>query len=343
MVSIMWERAVVRDESFKNMRKIPIIICIDVEPKEREIDSAIAKDWEGVEETFKFFSDLRPRLEVATGAPVNFSWFFRMDPQIEHTYGLSWWVINRYGEAIKQLELAGDELGLHTHAYRWDGELHKWIVDHGDQKWIDRCLHMSFEAYQSAFGRPCLSFRFGDHWMNNETMGLLESLGVKFDLTVEPGKKATPALYIEELHTGSLPDYMTTPRWPYRPSRQDFRKHSHTQGRGLWLIPLSTGREVGRFAGLKRVAMTLGIDLQRRYDTLPLDLSVVNGPLFRSMMNSSLSGWSKSYLAPVVRTDACIDSTCRANMEQNLNFILSHPLVNRFKFVRPAEAIKLLT
>ncbi len=324
------------------MRKIPVIICIDVEPDEREIDSAIAKDWQGFEETFKFFSNLRAPLEEATGAPVSFSWFFRMDPQIEHTYGLSWWVVRRYGEAIRQLELAGDELGLHTHAWRWDGGLHKWIVDHGDQKWINHCLHTSFEAYRSAFGRLCLSFRFGDHWMNNETMGLLESLGVKFDLTVEPGRKARPSAGLGELHTGSLPDYMATPRWPYRPSRQDFRKHSDTQGRGLWVIPLSTGRGVGRFAAVERAAKALGINLQRFLETGQLNLCF-DGPQFRVMMNSLLDVRRKSYLAPVVRTDAGIYSTSRANMEQNVNLILLHPLVNRFKFVRPAEAIELLT
>jgi len=322
------------------MRNIPVMICVDVEPREREID--IAKDWEGVEETFKFFSNLRPRLEVATGASVNFSWFFRMDPQIAHAYGLPSWVISRYGEAIKLLELAGDELGLHTHAFRWDGGRYKWVIDHGDQEWINHCLHTSFEAYQSAFGRPCLSFRFGDHWMNNETMGLLESLGVKFDLTIEPGMKARPALFPKELHTGSLPDYMTTPRLPYRPCRWDFRKQSGAWGRELWVVPVSTGREVGRFAGLKRAAMALGIDLQSRHESYQLNLSV-NGPLFRGMMNSLLSVWNQSYLAPVVRTDVGSDSRARANMEQNLNFMLSHPLVSRFRFVRPAEAIKLLT
>lgn len=322
------------------MRRIPVIICIDVEPDEREIDGAIAKDWEGFEGTVKFFSDLRPRLEEATGAPVSFSWFFRMDPQVEHTYGLSWWVVKRYGEVIKQLELAGDELGLHTHAWRWDGALHKWIIDHGDQKWVNHCLHTSFEAYRSAFGRPCLSFRFGDRWMNNETMGFLESLGVKFDLTVEPGRKAMPVL--QELHTGSLPDYMVTPRWPYRPSRKDFRKHSRMQGRGLWAIPLSTGRYVeGRPARLKRAAMALGIDLQRGCETEQLNLSM-DGPLFHAIMNNLLTVWRKRYLAPVVRTDAGIRSTPRANMEQNVKFLLSHPLVNRFKCVRPAEAIELI-
>lgn len=196
------------------MRKIPVIICLDVEPDEREIDSADSKDWEGFEESLKYFSDLRPRLEGATGARASFSWFIRMDPQIEHTYGLSCWAVRRYGEAIEQLRRDGDEIGLHAHAWRWDAGLLKWVIDHGDQEWVAHCIRTSFEAYRGAFGRRCLSFRFGDRWMNNETMALLESLGVKFDLTAEPGKTARPTLHRRELHTGSLPDYVDTPRWP---------------------------------------------------------------------------------------------------------------------------------
>jgi len=317
-------------------------MCIDVEPDEREINSAIPEDWRGFEGTFKFFSDIRPRLEEATESPVSFSWFFRMDPQIEHTYGLSWWVAKRYGEAIKQLELAGDEIGLHTHAWRWDGVLQKWIVDHGNQKWIEHCLHTSSEAYRCAFGRLCHSFRFGDQWMNNETMGLLEALGVKFDLTIEPGREASPALFLEELHTGSLPDYTATPRWPYRPSREDFRKDGHTQGRGVWVIPLSTIGSVGRFDWLRRATKFVGVDLQSHHVVNQLNL-VSGVPLFRVMMNNLLDVGMKPYLTPVVRSHAGIHSTTRAIMEQNLTSILSHPMVNHFKFVKPAEAIGLLT
>src|SRR2546425_4997123 len=102
------------------MEKIPIIICIDVEPDEREIDSTAAIDWAGFERVFEFFSVFRSRLEKETQAPAHFSWFMRMDPQIEHTYGLSWWVAERYREAIAQLERAGDEIGLHTHGWRWN-------------------------------------------------------------------------------------------------------------------------------------------------------------------------------------------------------------------------------
>ena len=322
------------------MSEIPIIMCLDVEPDEREIESAVPKDWEGFAETLKYFSNLRPLLEGATGARVSFSWFLRMDPQIEHTYGLAWWVVERYGEAIERLEQAGDEIGLHTHAWRPDACTNRWVIDHGDQKWINHCIRMSFEAYHSALGRQCLSFRFGDRWMNNETMALLESLGVKFDLTVEPGKKARRTLHRRESHTGSLPDYMATPRWPYIPSRQDFRKHSPEQGRGLWAIPLSTQQVLGRFPGLKRAAMAFGI-FQRRYEACQLNLCL-DGPLFQFMVNRLLDRPAKSYLAPVARTEIGICPIARANLERNVNFLLSHPLVNHFRFVRPAEAIKLL-
>ena len=317
-------------------------MCVDVEPEAREIDSAAAKDWEGFEEVAQCFNDFRTRLEKSTGAPVSFSWFMRMDAQIERVYGLSWWVAQRYAKTIAQLGRSGDELGLHLHAWRWNTDLERWVIDHGDQKWIDRCVRMAFEAYQIAFGRPCVSFRFGDRWMNDETMALLEALGLKFDLTVEPGTKAKPALVLEELHTGSLPDYTDTPRRPYRPSRPDFRKHGHERGRGLWIIPLSTDRTVGRFGSLKRAALKFGVDLEKRQETSQLNLGF-GGKQFRELMDSLLYLRRESHLAPVLRTDVGAHPALRRNMEENMEFILSHPLVNRFKFVRPAGAIELLT
>lgn len=322
------------------MREIPVIICLDVEPDEREIDGAVSKDWEGFEESLKYFSGLRPRLEGATGARASFSWFFRMDPQIEHVYGLSWWVVRRYGEAIEQLELAGDEIGLHAHAWRWDAGMLRWVVDHGDQGWVNHCLHTSFEAYRSAFGRRCLSFRFGDRWMNDETMAVLESLGVKFDLTVEPGMRARRGIRPRELNTGSLPDYTAAPRWPYRPSRRDFREHSPARGRGLWVVPLSTEKVPGRLAGLKRAAMAFGI-FRGRYEACQLNLCL-DGPVFQAIVSRLLDRPGKSYLTPVARTDIGVCPVARTNMERNVNFLLSHPLVKHFRFVRPAEAIKLL-
>lgn len=143
----------------------------------------------------------------------------------------------------------------------------------------------------------------------------------------------------KEVYTGMLPDYSTTPSRPYKPSRQDFRKDSHSQERELWVIPLSTDKAVGRFVRLKRAAKALGIDL---YEADQLNLGHDRSQ-FRAMMNSLLDVRMKSYLAPAIKTDALIYSPARAHLERNVDFILSHPLVNRFQFVRPAEAIELLT
>src|SRR5215831_2866586 len=202
------------------MERIPVILCIDVEPDDRAIKHGESTDWKGFEETLRFFADLRTRLAEGTGAPVRFTWFFRMDPQIGHVYGDPGWVAQRYGDAIKELDAAGDDLGLHTHAWRWDATRNRWITDHGNQNWIKHCIETSFQAFQTAFGRRCLSFRFGDHWMNTETIDLLESLGVEFEMTAEPGRKAAPGLMPKELYTGMLPDYSTTPTSPFKPSRQ---------------------------------------------------------------------------------------------------------------------------
>jgi hypothetical protein len=321
------------------MNKIPVVFCIDVEPDEREIERDGTKKWKGFEATFKALQDFRPRLEAATGSPVNFSWFFRMDPQIEFVYGSSGWVAREYAEALRKLEETGDEFGLHTHAWRWDEKMGRWIIDHGDPQWVRHCLNMSFSAFQSAFGRSCLSFRFGDRWMNNETLDYLESLGVKYELTVEPGMKPRPALKDCEAFTGSLPDYRKAPARPYRPALLDFTKDSR-EGRNIWMIPLSTSREAGRFAGLKRAMMALGIDLQKRHDKIALNLSCAPR-LFREIWDRSVQDRRLSYLAPILRTDAPV--TAKKTFESNLNHVLSHPMTRRLQFMRPAEIIEILS
>jgi hypothetical protein len=231
---------------------------------------------------------------------------------------------------------------LHTHAWRWNERSNKWIVDHGDQSWINHCLHMSFDAYRKALGRHCLSFRFGDRWMSNDTMDTLDSLGVKFDLTIEPGRSGEPV--ISEAHTGTLPDYTATPTWPYRPARGNFRRPGRITKRDLWAIPLSTGRSwpPGPFGRVTRAARAIGIDFQRTVEAMPLYFCL-DCARFKSITDNLLAVWRKRYLAPVVRSDAGIDLRRRPNMQRNAEFLLSHPLITRFRFVKPGEAVELLT
>jgi len=205
----------------------------------RAIDPNVPKDWLGFEKTFEFFQELRPRLEDATGSRVNFSWFLRMDPMIARTYGSPAWAITRYRNLFEKLEPAGDEFGLHTHAWRWDDASCQWIADMGDQNWVEHCVRMGFEAFEESLNRPCFSFRFGEHWMNNATLDLVEKLGARIDLTAEPGVKTVS---FPERFTGSGPDFSLIPRQPYRASMSSFIRRGRWRQRRLWMVPMSTGK-----------------------------------------------------------------------------------------------------
>lgn len=325
----------------KDSKPIPVIVCHDVEPVYRQVRPEGGGDWEGVTETVEFFEALRGRVAETTGAPAHFNWFLRMDPQVERAYGSAGWAAERYGETLARLERAGDELGLHTHAWRWDEGLGRWVTDHGSRQWVEHCVRMSFEAYRKAFGRACVSFRFGDHWMNDEMMDLLESLGVRFELTVEPGRIPRP-YPSDKSPDGTLPDYASVPRRPYRPSRRDFKTHSPDGGRDLWVIPVSTGKEPGRFKLVKSAAKALGVDLRKGNDTVPLNLEL-NAPLFRALTESWLEVAEEKYLVLILRSNAYLPAYARTHVEANLDYILTHPLAGSFRFTTPAEALALLT
>src|SRR5215204_4013363 len=100
------------------MTVTPVLICIDVEPDARDVDVDARPDWEGFEESFRLFDELRPRAEDAVGVPARFNWFLRMDPQVALAYGSAGWAAERYGVRLERLRGAGDEIGLHTHEWR---------------------------------------------------------------------------------------------------------------------------------------------------------------------------------------------------------------------------------
>jgi hypothetical protein len=67
--------------------RILVIMVIDIEPDGFFIDRGRPVPWVGYENTYKFFRQLRAILAAKTGAPVHYSWVFRMDPQVDETYG----------------------------------------------------------------------------------------------------------------------------------------------------------------------------------------------------------------------------------------------------------------
>jgi hypothetical protein len=177
-----------------------------------------------------------------------------MDPQISETYGSADWAVSRYPDVFDQILLAHDELGLHPHVWRLDRESREWYVDFAEQSWVEECVTQCFDQFTKVFSRTCRSFRFGDRWLNERTVGLIERLGAQFDLTIEPGRKRER---LRERFTGSLPDYSSAHRSPYQPSTANYLEPGNgVSSRSLWEIPVSTVDPQRAFRGLQAPAKT---------------------------------------------------------------------------------------
>lgn len=218
-------------------RTIPVLLCIDVEPDARLVDPHEQVDWLGFENAFALTERLRPLMASATGRQARLAWFVRLDPQIAHVYGYAGWAADRYRDLFDSLLAAGDEFGIHLHPWQWDGASSGWIQNFADQSWVTYCVESAFATFEQAFGTPCRAFRFGDRWMNDETMALIERLGATSDSTIEPGRVGTET---PDTYLGTFPDYRDVPSYAYRPSRQDFRSSSPEPVLNLMVIPVNS-------------------------------------------------------------------------------------------------------
>lgn len=321
------------------MNPVATIFRIDVEPDGFFIDRWKQTPWKGFEGTVDFIDDARLRIAAATGAPAHFTWLFRMDPQIAEVYGRPDWAVTHYPSWPRQFVEDGDEIGLHTHAYRWIAERKRWSLDHANQVWVDHCVRISFDAFRRSFGRDCLSFSFGDRWMNNQTFELIASLGVRYELTVEPGAEERPSYHMNELFTGTLPAYANVPRYPYRPSRRDFRVAGPERTSGPWIIPMSTGYLP---RGLIRTFYYAVRDREIRKGEYCTLNPMLDHRAFSTLVHRALAEGRQPFLSLVTRTDAFAEPGSLRNIRRNLDWLLRRPDIGRFRFVTPAEALTLL-
>jgi len=320
-------------------QQIPIIFRIDIEPDELFIDRSQRLPWKGYEGAVAFFRSIRAQMAAATKSPVRLCWFFRMDPQIAETYGSPEWAVTEYPSYVRFFEAHGDEIGLHTHPYRWVSEHDRWCLDHANQEWVDHCVRMSFASYRRIFGRDCLSFSFGDRWMNDATLTLLESLGARFEFTVEPGYEERPSHHMHELYTGFLPAYTTVPRSPYRPSRFDFRRADLSNESQIWMIPMTTG--YFPHGVVRLLYYTLRGTRVRKSEFRTLN-PIHNWKTFQTIIHQALDGFERPYLSMVVRADVFAKPYLLKNVRANLDWFLRRPDIERFVFATPAEALGIL-
>jgi hypothetical protein len=322
--------------------KIPVILAVDVEPDPFLTRRDAPEPWLGYEALHPYLAALRERFEAATGSPVHYAWFFRMDPQVAETYGSPTWAADRYADLVKDSLDRGDELGTHVHGYRWIEARNAWLEDLANQDWMDRCLEMALDAHRRAFGQPCSSLRFGNFWLDTASVNLAEKLGIRYDLTVEPGR---PPLKWDGkgASTGDLPNVYRVPRRPYEPALDDFRKEAAPGSRSLRIIPLTSGWvKLGLRAGarLRRLARN---GWEHRLQDTPLSMwrhwPAPDG--FDRMLDRAIAAQPRPYLAFAIRSSSGVDDSFD-RVNACLQALLAHPERERFAFATPAEALALL-
>jgi len=280
--------------------EVPVVLCVDVEPDLRVVDRDDQRPWRGFERFAERVPALRERVAAIAGAPPVITWFLRMDPQVAETWGWATWVAETYGDALTELVASGDELGLHTHTWRWNDGAGTWIADFEDRDWAEHCLTMGLDAFESAFGRPPLAHRGGDRFLSGPMLSRLGEAGVKIDLTIEPGWPPGPPSG-DGLSTGTLPDYRRVPLRPYRSNPARFPAPDG-DGEGPLLVPLFSPPALRR-----RHRLPLPPDSHHFVSRLALEMLRETPPV----------------LALVLRSDAALDSW--DVVTANLEHLARHP------------------
>lgn len=294
-------------------REVPVVLGVDLEPDGRTFPPDEPRPWAGFEQLAERMPALRERLAEVNGAPIAFTWFLRMDPQVERTWGSASWVAERYANQLAALREAGDELALHTHTWRIDEEANEWFADYMDPAWAEECLDTGFQAYEHAFGEPCRIHRFGDHFMTGRLLGSLEQRGVIADFSLEPGWPPVGPSDGERWE-GLLPDFRDVPAEPYRSSEARFPAPADEEPASPLLVPLFSPPAM------------------RRRQRLPLP---PDSKHFVSRLAFELSRRTPSLMALVMRSDMTLEHWER--IERNLEHLARHP---GMRFVTATSAVE---
>lgn len=129
---------------------------------------------------------------------------------------------------------------------------------------------------------------------------LIERLGARYDLTVEPGALAVHSLHPGLDATGHTADMRSAPREPYRPSPDDPMRAGDGS---LWMIPLTSMDPDPILPAWRRIARCVrhpGGPWHR-----PTTLTAAwPADAFWPMVERELAAMSRPYLAFAIRSDA---------------------------------------
>jgi|SRR5215204_1178501 len=318
------------------MKPIPVIWRIDVEPDNFEPGEG-KPPWTGFGETSDFVERLRGPLEDRSGEPIVPTWFFRLDPDIEHWYGRADYVLVHHASQIDHLRAQGDLFGIHVHYYRWNKEQQVSYSEHADTDWTIHCLDVSAKTFERYFGEPPRRVCQGAFFISDAIVNRAIALGVEVDVTAEPGLPVlSAASSFGAYATAPSTDFSQYPRRPYYPSRSELRSpaRSADDARAMLMVPL-TSYDYNRAWGPwhKRFAKNI---LRWPYQHVPLNpwTEWPSPKEYWDLVTKAADEGPARYVALAIRTNGA-GSVKQRLVQKLFDYLPRHPIARRLRFVDP--------
>ncbi|MGL4648761.1 MAG: hypothetical protein ACRC1H_05085 [Caldilineaceae bacterium] len=320
---------------------IPILIVLDAEPDDFFIDPGAPNAMQGLQQAFATMRELREHLQAQMGRPPHFVWLVRADRQIADAYGEAAHLFREFRDQFAEAMAAGDDVGIHFHAYRLQEDGKTWVEDYGDQEWVEVCLHAADDAFRATFGRGAQSASAGHSWLSHRTVALEERLGIRHELSVVSGRAPKPFPSHLGQYTGALPDFRDVPPAPYHPSAADYREADPAREGALWIIPHKAGvvakpAPTSLRGALAHMARSVGLASR----PAPNKLFLRQGPeQIAAVVEAILAASDHPYLTFTSRTAPFANPAARASILRTFDYLAGHALADRFHFARPDELL----
>ncbi|MFC1476096.1 hypothetical protein ACFLQW_03745 [Candidatus Zixiibacteriota bacterium] len=242
------------------MRIVYVIIGCDTDPDRAGYLESVKPgklSWRGMTEGIPRVKELVHGLTDHRGHEPVFTWLLRVDEQIKVIHGAYNWVPATHRDFLLDLEKTGDELGWHPHFWRQDTASGEWYQEINDTDWQIEMLEQAHRAYLEVLPGRTHSVRMGWAYHTNRTFQTLDKLGVKVEFSALPGLRTLSAK--SGTRSENLFDWFTTPRAPYYPSREDYRRPAKGREAALGTLEVPSFTSRSLFWGLAG-----GIQLMRK-------------------------------------------------------------------------------
>lgn len=308
----------------------PVLLLIDVEPDARKPPPGTSDGWRGTREALRVLDELRDALERRTRRTVRFSWFLRLDPQIRDTWGR----VDHAARAVPELPAAiaarGDATGIHPHLWRWSDADRDWYTDLEDVAWMEHCLDAAIDGHRAIFGHAPEACRFGDRWLSDDAVAALCARGIRYDLSVEPGRPAERPLG-DRRARGLLPDTHAAPREPRRVAAPNaLESPAAPADAGTWIVPVTTSAP--RWQPTHEAPFLVRASVSANLARSPL--------LVAPLLADELARDVASPLVVVLRSGDLATPRRRRNVARNAAHLLAHPGIARCAFTTTPLAMQ---